>query len=360
MDGHYAVTPQPIKNPGNKAVGKNISMIERIPDGSLTITVLTPLLCAAAMTVGLASEARAYCRMTTSSAVATKTCDSSGIPVAWKKRCISYAVTPRVQIDKNTGKTLGPNNDPPYQDFLASLAASFNTWIDVLCDGQRVDFEIEQLTEPLECAEPQYNRDGPNVNSIIFVSDWVERGYEESAFAVTSVFSDKNTGEIMDADMELNETRGALGDCCPNGACLTTYCSSQGMVDLQSVVTHELGHFFGLGHSNSPDSAMYAEASLGETSKRFLKSDDIAGFCAVYPPGSLPKACDFTPSGGLSLTCYSANKENGLSANKVNAAGCTAVRPGSNLSTDRAALFGLVGLFSLVLTKRRRRPSAVS
>lgn len=332
-------------------------MLELVSNGSLTRAALTLLICATAIAVGWASEARAYCRMTTGSVVATDTCQSAGIPVAWKKRCISYAVTVRVLVDKNTGKTLGPNNTPPYQDILASVAASFNTWIDVRCDGQPVDFEIEQLTEPLGCSEPQYNNDGPNVNSIIFVSDWVERGYDESAFAVTSVFSDKNTGEIMDADMELNETRGALGDCCPNGVCLTDYCSSHGMVDLQNVVTHELGHFFGLGHSNANDVTMYAQSEAGETSKRVLKGDDIEGFCAVYPPGSLSKTCDFTPPGGLSLTCYSAsaNKPKPSANNQSSVSGCTAVRPGFYLSTDRVALSGLVALWVVLLMKRRQK-----
>ena len=132
---------------------------------------------------------------------------------------------------------------------------------------------------------------------MLFVSDWSERGNDPNAFGLTAVWHDTRTGEILDADMELNETLGPFG-ICPVGA-------SCEVVDIQNVVTHEAGHFFGLGHSRERFASMYGSSRRGETIKRTLKADDVEGFCATYPPGSLPDACDFAPRGGLTRACWS-------------------------------------------------------
>jgi hypothetical protein len=340
---------------GDQAVGKLVSMLGRKAFRSLKAAT-TLLLCAAAVAVGFASEARAFCRMKINSAdsdkvVTSDTCHSAGIALAWKKRCISYAVSKRILIDEDNGQTLGPNSNPPYQDVVDMVNASFRTWTDILCDGEPVDLEIEQLPEPSECSEPQQNLEGPNVNSIAFVWDWEERGYDDNAFAVTSVFANTKSGEILGVDMELNETQGNLGDCCPNGLCRNIYCFNHGIVDIQNVITHEAGHFFGLGHSNVKDASMYSQAEVGETSKRALQSDDIEGFCSIYPAGSLSQECDFAPPGGLSLTCYESNRSNIF--------GCTAGEPGIYRRPGATALSSWACvLVLLAITRRRRRSEA--
>lgn len=52
--------------------------------------------------------------------------------------------------------------------------------------------------------------------------------------------------------------------------------------DVQSVATHEFGHWLSLGHSAYTDATMYYSTSMGETKKRTLHSDDIGGIQSIY------------------------------------------------------------------------------
>lgn len=67
-----------------------------------------------------------------------------------------------------------------------------------------------------------------------------------------------------------------------------------GQQDLQSVIAHEFGHHLGLGHAGPaggppgvgpliPEATMYGFSSNGDTTKRSLHIDDIAGVSAIYP-----------------------------------------------------------------------------
>lgn len=60
--------------------------------------------------------------------------------------------------------------------------------------------------------------------------------------------------------------------------------SNPALMDLQNIITHELGHSGGLGHPDSTcvDETMYAFASAGETKKRDLNAGDIAGINKLY------------------------------------------------------------------------------
>lgn len=54
-----------------------------------------------------------------------------------------------------------------------------------------------------------------------------------------------------------------------------------GMIDLESVAVHEIGHLLGLGHSSVPEAIMYAEFA-DNTIKRNLHGDDVQGIRALY------------------------------------------------------------------------------
>ena len=63
-------------------------------------------------------------------------------------------------------------------------------------------------------------------------------------------------------------------------------------IDLQTVVTHEVGHFIGLAHGEEPNTIMAARlcdsgdrCARDRVSSRRLATDDLAAVCALYPPG---------------------------------------------------------------------------
>jgi len=55
-----------------------------------------------------------------------------------------------------------------------------------------------------------------------------------------------------------------------------------GYVDLQSIATHEFGHWLGLDHTDAPGGTMRPYYS-GGTEERTLTQDDENGVCALYP-----------------------------------------------------------------------------
>ena len=59
-------------------------------------------------------------------------------------------------------------------------------------------------------------------------------------------------------------------------------------MDLQNIITHELGHYIGLDHPPTipqcSDSTLYPTASIGETQKRSLSNDDIQCIQSLYSP----------------------------------------------------------------------------
>jgi predicted Zn-dependent protease len=54
-------------------------------------------------------------------------------------------------------------------------------------------------------------------------------------------------------------------------------------MDLENVITHELGHVLGFGHTQAPGATMRASAKPHETEKRKLMQADINALCDAYP-----------------------------------------------------------------------------
>jgi len=68
-------------------------------------------------------------------------------------------------------------------------------------------------------------------------------------------------------------------------------------IDLQTVVTHEVGHFIGPAHGGGPNTLMAARlcdsgdrCARDRVSSRRPATDDIAAVCALYPPGCRMRA----------------------------------------------------------------------
>lgn len=327
-----------------------------------------------ALVAGLsAARASAYCRMTTDGGaqVGTADCVERGAPLVWKDPCLSYAIDSR-------GSTW-----MDYADIEAAIDASFAAWRDVDCDARTVavgsDNPPNVIFKPLQpstCQRAEFNTTG-NVNTIAFLDPWKDpcadeddSGYDPFAFAVTIVWHNTTTGEILDADMMVNDqlasrfNAGGPYDDCPDTGCPAGSPGVPGPADLRSIVTHEAGHFIGIGHSDFEEATMFAVAERDSVDKRTLELDDINAICDIYPPGDLDASCDPTPMGGLLLNCETDADGEPLVCDEPGAApsnggGCSACRTtgGSPVAPWSAGLIAL--LLWVTVARRRSRPRGV-
>ena len=112
-----------------------------------------------------------------------------------------------------------------------------------------------------------------------------------NTLALTTVTYGVDDGTIFEAFTEVNTAQHQVTAQEPPPAGSTAY-------DLQAILTHEAGHFFGLAHATEATSVMYAFYQPGAIK---LTADDTSGFCAIYPPGTPHRggcACDSGSSQG--------------------------------------------------------------
>jgi len=237
-----------------------------------------------------------------------------------------------------------------YAHAVEAADAAFSAWSAVTCpdSGAPPSLEIQNLG-PVACSRHEYNDQdhsfGGNANLIVFRDDqWVENA-GTNTLALTTVTFNVNSGEIYDADIELNSHLGANG---------TTFLSADTPVppnafDLRSILTHEAGHFFGLAHSTQACSddghdcpTMNSVYRMGSDAFRDLEADDVAGICAVYPVGRAATDNACTPRHGFSTDCGSTGHK-----------GCSTALASPPRRSAGAFFTALMGLTLWVARKRR-------
>jgi uncharacterized protein (TIGR03437 family) len=147
-------------------------------------------------------------------------------------------------------------------DPLSAIAASFATWNAVTTTSAHF-----APTQPTAAVDNP--KDGQNV--ISFTDDNQTLDLLGGALAFT-VVSYQGDGTITDTDIIFS----------PNYTFSTT--NAPGAYDLQSVLTHELGHSLGADHTGILGATMFQYTQAGDTHQRALSPDDIAFVGAVYPP----------------------------------------------------------------------------
>ena len=179
-------------------------------------------------------------------------------------------------------------------------------------------------------------------------------GHGDNVIAVTTTTFNRLTGEIYDADIELNDaphqdgTRFQFttvdGPLCSssNQTGCAPVCTTLGEAnciayDVQNTVTHEAGHSIGLDHSLDPTATMYAFAPEGDVTKRTLHADDVQAICDIYPQGRPTVTCLGAP---ITLTPGPSSNGGG--------SGCSAI--GRSGSAE-----WIVALFAAIGWRRQRR-----
>ena len=131
---------------------------------------------------------------------------------------------------------------------------------------------------PAVCDQHEYNQVGGNANIIMFRDDaWPYEG-SPNTLALTTVTYNLDTGEIYDADMELNsaDNHFTTGD---------TGVEFDLLVD-RHARDRALPRPRPL--ARRPRRPCSRSTTPRTTTLRDLSPDDIAGICAVYPPGPAP------------------------------------------------------------------------
>jgi MYXO-CTERM domain-containing protein len=306
-------------------------------------------------------EARAFCRTTTCGLPANFAptdsechpadyeawCASQNppakiLPVYWSNACVGY------DIQQDASRQV------PYATAATLFATAFSKWTGTSCAGPpgsgRGDVSISvQDLGPVACNQVQYSSNQGNQHVIIFHDDVWPHDDASNTLGLTTITFNPDTGEIYDADMEINSTPSvplSLADPVPPDG-----------YDLQSIITHETGHFLGMAHSGDVAATMFAHYVPGTISMRVLSQDDRDGICSIdLPNGTRSVDPSVSPNGALQAAACDPTPRHGFQSScaQPEHSGCSAA-PTSD-ATGFSGTAGLMATALLVAARARRRP----
>jgi MYXO-CTERM domain-containing protein len=234
-----------------------------------------------------------------------------------------------------------------------ALRAAMQAWTD---DGSELQLRLAGGTSEDRVGLARHCPAASNAHVVLVVREnWThEASPGNLVVALTSVTYERGSGIIRDADIELNALDFTWGDA-------TRADAPRNMMDLQSTLTHEVGHLIGLDHTRPETfeglpgerwdrTTMYARTLPLETHKRVLMHDDLAGLRALFGPAAddgTPRPC---PDPGPPFFARSPDPPDSDCREQDRGCGCRTGRSGPPPAGLALVLAGWLGL-------RRRRPA---
>ena len=140
--------------------------------------------------------------------------------------------------------------------------------------------------------------------------------------SATEVIGDTVFRGIREADITLNP---GLATCF-------------GAANVAEVVTHEIGHAIGLGHSSDPDATMYAWAHFDGRGAA-IRADDAAGVSALYPGAVVPTTSSTTTTRRTTTSSSTSTTSSTSSTSSTSTTSTSSVPPAPESTSTTSTTF---------------------
>jgi hypothetical protein len=263
-------------------------------------------------------------------------CSTDGIALRRENGCIDIAVK------HGDAETMLGLSDTEFEQIVLE---AFEEWSSVDCGNGHPSIQVQSVGS-VETREPFSCIAMPSLNLNVWmlsdkIGDSVVTSQSGATAGITHPSFVKSTGEIFDADVELN----ALWLLVQDPKVLRDH--------LRIVATHEAGHVLGLAHSRHEDALMYRNYAVSD--ERKPTADDVKGICDLYPPGRLECARPRAETAALSQNAcneaYLADRANDEQEISTESSGCALSKSAPISGTGERISLLVLGL----LIARHRR-----